>query len=413
MAFIPGIAEQQVEQSAFLWLLRDRALHGRRRKLEDAARIDNRLEAHLQGLQAAGLSIWQLCREPLAKPAAGEIFTAANVALRLKDDQLFAECLRAGKQNIAAGREVASALAWSGLDGCGSWLHVLGDSKDPWERWIAISAGASLRHVPHLQSALGDSNFRVRARAARAAGELGRTDLRADLASHLQSEQANEAVWAAWCLLLFSRNESALRILDQAIQSGLISSPWVLAAWLQRMEPEAAADWLRAVGNRESLRPIFLLAQAALGDIKFVPSLLEQVEDPCWGRLAADVFSMLTGWEPGNTGAEHVRDGRSVPDPDQGSVAPEEVRDLRLWWSVNRQQLPYGVRLLAGKPYSYSWVLEVLRERQQGLRTFAAIWLALQNPSSGLFPLFARASWQTQELRGRSERTGSTERESS
>ena len=51
---IAEIVSQHVEESAFLWLLRSNAIHQPHYGLKALAKLDNRVEAHLDGLRVAG-----------------------------------------------------------------------------------------------------------------------------------------------------------------------------------------------------------------------------------------------------------------------------------------------------------------------------------------------------------------------
>jgi hypothetical protein len=60
---IKHIVEQHAEEAAFLWLLRDAAVGAPHYDLKDLARLDERVEAHLDGLRIAGVEGWEICRE--------------------------------------------------------------------------------------------------------------------------------------------------------------------------------------------------------------------------------------------------------------------------------------------------------------------------------------------------------------
>ena len=51
MTVIPDIVSQHVEEAAFLWLLRSNAIRQPHYALKDIAKLDDRVEAHLDGLR--------------------------------------------------------------------------------------------------------------------------------------------------------------------------------------------------------------------------------------------------------------------------------------------------------------------------------------------------------------------------
>ncbi|GMV49639.1 MAG: hypothetical protein DYH04_11550 [Nitrospira sp. NTP2] len=62
---IGGIIHQHAEEVAVLWLLRSNAIHAPHYALKDLAKVDERIEAHLNGLRIAGDAGWEICKVEL------------------------------------------------------------------------------------------------------------------------------------------------------------------------------------------------------------------------------------------------------------------------------------------------------------------------------------------------------------
>jgi hypothetical protein len=77
---VTEIISQHSEESSLLWLLRDSAVYEPHYKLSDLAKLDDRVEAHIDGLRIAGDEAWKICKEALAWEEAGELFTASVLA---------------------------------------------------------------------------------------------------------------------------------------------------------------------------------------------------------------------------------------------------------------------------------------------------------------------------------------------
>src|SRR5919109_24342 len=77
---ISEIVSQHAEEAAFLWLLRSNGVHAPHYALKDLAKLDGRVEAHLDGLRVAGEPGWELCKAALANEEPGEVFAAAVMA---------------------------------------------------------------------------------------------------------------------------------------------------------------------------------------------------------------------------------------------------------------------------------------------------------------------------------------------
>ena len=58
---IQVIVDQHAEEAAFLWLLRNAAVGAPHYNLQDLANLDERVEAHIDGLRIAGTPGWETC----------------------------------------------------------------------------------------------------------------------------------------------------------------------------------------------------------------------------------------------------------------------------------------------------------------------------------------------------------------
>jgi len=88
MSIIPKVISQHAEEVAFLWPQRDQALHDPHYGPSDMINLDDRLEAHINGLRIAGNEGWELCEEELIKwKETGEVFTAALLAFESGIDE--------------------------------------------------------------------------------------------------------------------------------------------------------------------------------------------------------------------------------------------------------------------------------------------------------------------------------------
>jgi hypothetical protein len=62
---VQEVVTQHAEETSFLWLLRHAAVSQPHYSLQDLSKLDNRLEAHLDGLRIAGESGWNVVQETL------------------------------------------------------------------------------------------------------------------------------------------------------------------------------------------------------------------------------------------------------------------------------------------------------------------------------------------------------------
>jgi uncharacterized protein (TIGR02270 family) len=87
LAVVSPVVAQHVDDADFFWILRSNASRAPHYALRDLAKLDTRIDAHLDGLRIAGDTGWELCAEAFASGEAGEVFTAAVMAFESGDAQ--------------------------------------------------------------------------------------------------------------------------------------------------------------------------------------------------------------------------------------------------------------------------------------------------------------------------------------
>src|SRR5262245_48943270 len=110
---IAEIITRHAEEAAFLWLLRDAAVCAPHYALKDLARLDERVEAHLDGLRVAGDTGWTiLTRQLEAAPEPGETFAAGVLAAESDLPARMEPVVKAATASPANARALASAFGW-------------------------------------------------------------------------------------------------------------------------------------------------------------------------------------------------------------------------------------------------------------------------------------------------------------
>ena len=164
---VDTVVLQHTEDAAFLWLTRDNAVRAPHYALKDLAKLDDRVEAHIDGLRVAGDDGWALALEQLKHPEAGEYFAAMVLALESGRKEKIAAVLE-GAQAEGPRRGVVSALGWVDWEIAKPAVGGLIASQEPRLRRIGIAACAITRNNPgiHLANALTHADPALRARAA-------------------------------------------------------------------------------------------------------------------------------------------------------------------------------------------------------------------------------------------------------
>ena len=438
---IEDIATVHAEEVAFLWILRDGAVHAPHYELDDLVKLDARIEAHLDGLRVAGPAAWEVCRQELNWQEAGEVFLASVLAFESGpgasarigpgpgvgpplnpgagvspgaggDAQRVEEVLGVVGTSQELARGVISALGWLTYSQAEPHIRTLLESQQPEHRCIGIAASAVHRMEPGqaLTDALDADEPTLRARALRVVGELGRRDLASKIVPTLKDDDDAVRFWSAWSLTLMGQ-PSAIDILCQFAEDG--DRPHARRAGelaARRMPPAQALNWQRRLSDQQPQVRLAMVIAAAIGDPVLIPWLLDLMKIQEHARLAGEAFTMITGLDLElhklDTDAPEGHEIGPNDDPDDENVDLDPDEDLpwpavsliEKWWSQNSAHFPAGVRHLMGKPIDEESVLATLREAKQRQRTAAAIERVQLRPGTLLFETRQRGDRQVAAL---------------
>ena len=152
-----------------MWLIRSNAVGTSAFRLADLVKLDERVEASIDGLRIAQMRGWSASLDELNHGGAGEFFVAGVLALesnsRLLDQVIERAYVTAAG---AAGeryhhaydpwRGLASALAWVERVRAVDAIERLLDTARPRTRWLGVAASGARRMVRQrgLEAALAD-----------------------------------------------------------------------------------------------------------------------------------------------------------------------------------------------------------------------------------------------------------------
>lgn len=400
---IGTLVSQYADGAPFLWLLRDAAVGEPHFDLADLAELDDRLEAHLDGLRIAGDAGWEACKEELAWEEPGEIFTVAHIAFERSDDVgRIQEVLEAAKSTVECERGLVSALGWIPYDTVEARVEQLVGASAPELRRLGIGAMAAHRRDPgdRLSEGLTDEDTLLRARALKAAGQLGRADLLPAIRDHLKDDDPLCSLWASWSAALVGE-AAAVGPLKNITVSDSEYRQLAMDMAMRRMGHADALAWQSELAQTEETMRLAVIGAGVIGDPTAVPWLLERMAVPELARVAGEAFTMMTGvdlvyddlereepegFEAGPT--ENPEDEDVAMDPDEDLPWPDSAL-IGDWWNQNKNNFPPGKRYLIGKPQAEEWLNEVLRTGRQRQRAAAALELAILHPEKPLFEVRA------------------------
>jgi uncharacterized protein (TIGR02270 family) len=410
MPIVETVVAQHAEEAAFLWLLRDAACRQPHFRLKDLAKLDDRVEAHLDGLRVAGDEGLEVCKGCWALEDAGEVFAASELAFESRDGERIRRILEAAASTPALSRGAISALGWLPYEQASPHIGTLLGSEDPNLRRIGLAASVAHRRDPGdaLVCALSDEDPLLRARALRAVGEIGRGDMHPTVRREMMAEDEACRFEAAWSATLLG-NLAAVATLKSFAGSPTFGERAVGLA-LRRMDLPSAHAWQRELAERHDSLRLALIGAGAIGDPVSVPWLMEQMRIPELARVAGEAFAVITGveiahedlegkWPDGFVAGptDNPEDEHVEMDPDEDLPWPN-AELIQGWWAKNKGRFRNGTRYLLGQPITYEQLQQVLRVGRQRQRAAAAIELAMLKPGQPLFEVRAPGFRQQQML---------------
>ena len=404
------VLDQHAENAAFLALLRDYAVRAPHYDLNHLTTLDNRIEAHLDGLRIAGQPGLDTLLQQLGPNILGEVFAATVLAFETSNSAAMARLAEHLRSHADAERFMAAALGWLEWPLIAPWIDRLLVSPEPIFRRIGLAACGMHRHDPGpaLLAGLSHADPGVLSRAARTAGELRRRDLMAAIRAHRLHPDAATRFWANWATVQMGDEEALVPLRQFAEQPGAqqYRALLVLLAWQPR---DISIAWVRQLMPHAQQRRMVIQAVGLLGDPVSIPWLIQQMHDLPHARVAGEAFSLITGADLALLDLER----RDSPDYDAGpnddpadpNVAMDDDENLpwpdptliEAWWQQEKGAYQNGQGYLLGQPISEQAYLQALARGQQRQRIAAACGLARLRPTEALFPTSAPA-WRQQAL---------------
>jgi uncharacterized protein (TIGR02270 family) len=408
------VITQHAEDAAFLWIMRDKAVHAPNYTVQDLADLDERVEAHLDGLRVAGGRGWELCEEVLGHMEPGEVFMAAVLAFESGNAKHIRKALDVGCSDHALERALISALGWLPFDQVEYSIKELLLSEDSWIRRVGIAAYAVHRRDPgfSLQQAISDPDGWLRARALKAAGELGRSDLLPTILQSLSDEDNGCRFFAAWSAArLGERTAPVLTVLREIAEARDVYAERALDIALRCMELSQTKAWRRQLRDNPKQLRLAVIGAGVIGDPELAGELIVLMEVEGVARIAGEAFSMITGvdlaYEDLDGDAPEGFEAGPNDNPEGENTALDQEEDLpwpvselvAKWWRENQGKFRPGVRYLKGKEISRESLLNVLARGNQQQRAAAALELALREPTQPLFNIRAPGKCQVERLK--------------
>jgi len=411
--YIPEIVAEHAEEAAFLWVQRCAAVTAPNYSPQQFADLDERLEAHIDGLRVAADEGWKLAEAALDEGEAEAFFPASVLAIETTDDRFEGVLARVPEVPEAAAA-VISALGWVEPKHLAGRIKALLTDPSPLRQMLGLAGCAVHRKDPGsvLESMLSSSAPMVRSRALRTAGELGRVDLQPRVVAAIDDPKQEARFWASRSAVLLGHRGKALDALFAIALKPGARQLSALQVVLQAVDVEKGHELLTQLTDLPNAGRVRTIGAGYVGSGRYAPWLIEQMANPMLSRVAAEAFVTITGAdfnlnqleamppEDFEDGPTEDPDDENVDVPEDVALPWPDVARLKSWWEKNRARFGGPNRYFLGSAVTTGGCLEVLRTGFQRQRIAAALHLSLVDPGTPLFNTSAPARRQ-QELLAR------------
>lgn len=214
---ISAVVQQYIREAVSLRNIRLSLARAPHVRLNQLRRLDDRLAAHLDGLNVAGEYGSELVVNTLESVRRGEIFTAAVQFIETRDWSALEKTFAFAQVLPGSQAGLISAFGWVSATSLRGITQSLLNSEDPFRRQVGIVACRMHGVDPGeaLVAALSDADPALRACALRTAADVGRVELRAVCGEALADADPRCAFEAARAVALLGNRQAALPALGK------------------------------------------------------------------------------------------------------------------------------------------------------------------------------------------------------
>ncbi|WP_163782540.1 TIGR02270 family protein [Myxococcus vastator] len=387
-----------LDEAGFLWRQWRRALVAPDHVLDEVARVEARLLAHLDALVLAGdRAATRLLMPALAEAdEPGRVECAALGLLRQEEALESAvrgvlEVLQEGEEGPRAG--IQAALLCAGGWGLESWLRpLLEASPPPWvlSTLLEVLGAWRVDPGPVLEASLTHEGVQVRAAAFRCLRSWPARLSESSLESGLRSS-SSEVSGAALEAGLLAGSRLAWWECRRQVREGGPHRQMALGALSVAGGPDAQKLLLEGLGDAtrraETLRVLGLL-----GTVEATRACLAAMREPSWAPLAAESFSLVTGMEvpKAEAGVAPGDEETSVEYAPEADLPSPEVPRVEAWWTEHAPRFKPTVRYVRGLPMEQVSLLDALRDGSMYRRR--SLWWAVALRTRGALG-FCSGAW--------------------
>ena len=391
------IYQRYVDEAAFLWVLRDIALHQPHYSVDDLRELEERIRRQLNGIMTAPEDAWLECEEALVIGEAGEIFTAAVTAFRCgHGDKInkVVEFLANGEEVVAG---FSSALDFLPDQLCHKWIKKFFTSKDLLHNRVALEAcllrgedpAGYLNKIVAREASRAD--IPLFASCLKVMGQFKRSDLCEIIDEATKAEDPAICFNALRTQILIGNHNQLKKLATYVMEGGEYQYEAIQLAF-RLLPPIEARQWISALVANENNLKSAVMAMAVFGDPQVINWLLAQMEQPELAKVTAEAFATITGLDLDSEGLSQDEPEMEIEFDEEEFIALDEdehlpypnIDALRQWWLTHGSCFVVGTRYFLGQEVNDIALREQIAQGFQRRRHQAALELALRNPTEAL-----------------------------
>lgn len=415
--FLFDVLHEHAEVAGLMVRLRDVFLNDLGGDLTGLVRLDDRLDAHLDGLRAAGGDGHMAALEALRSGRDGSLFLVAVLSVEQRNDNEARQLITVAEATPHGQREFTAALEWVSPRKIEPWAKCFASSASPAHRAVSLVA----RHVHRMPLApiisvvnqmACDQAWERRELAYRALGATAGDVSPWMIEPGIHDAQPEVRLAAQWAARRKAPNLFSIDgVIAVAAEAEHLAEPaFDLAA--RAVPGDRALELLERIPEGKAGERAGIRAVAAAGRPSLVPWLVPRLRSVATARFAAWAYATVTGCDivceglTGQSPPPHDVGPNDDPHDNRTAIPPEhrfpwpdpdaiKAHATRWCATANRDR-----RFMLGQEVTQDRLVHVLAKGTHGQRTLAAAELAVIAPKDPFFATRAPGFRQRVRLDG-------------
>lgn len=388
------IYEQYVDEASFLWLMHTIAVDQPHYSVTELFSLEKRIDSQLNALMGNLKISWNICEKLFDEAEAGEIFTAAVLAFRSRDQQKIQSVVQAGMSTKETSQGLLYALAWLPGNRVNDWIKRFFTSKDLKHKCLAVQAcnmrqenpAEYLLNILNREDCRNDINLYIA--SLKISGELKRFDLLEHVTNATQHENEDVKFWAIRSAILLG-DKLQVSKLEPYLEASSKFQHEAMQLVFRVLPVAESRQWVSKLADDPSQVRSLITITGVMGDPLAIDWLLQKMNETEYARVSTEAFCMITGTDivkldmtiknptESETVANENPDDATVKMHDDENLPWPDVLKVSNYWQLIKPNYILGQRYLLGSQIAMPTLKSDLQRAYQRQRHAIAYEIAL------------------------------------